>query len=112
MTDELPTAKARDASGRRDATPAPNDGKRPMGPPARERPPIPPQPGVGPSTPGRPRFPGWWSWAATLVVLLIWNLVLFMGVGAPSVAAIPYSEFISQTKAGNVASVGSSMARA
>ena len=78
MTDELPTAKARDGSGRRDETPAPKDGKRPMAPPARERPPIPPQPGAGPLHTPTTKGLGWWSWVATLVVLLIWNLVLFM----------------------------------
>jgi len=54
---------------------------------------------------GRPRIPGWLSWAVTLVFLLLWNLFLFMDVGAPASAAIPYSEFISQTKAGNVTTV-------
>src|SRR6476469_5559476 len=77
-----------------------------MGPPARERPPVPPVSGrQDPGAGGRPRIPSWLTWAATLVFLLLWNLILFMDVGTPASAEVPYSEFISQTKAGNVTTV-------
>src|SRR5262245_66606299 len=105
MTDQRSADATGDSKRRGEAAGASSGGKRPMGPPARERPPVPPASGKGdPSSPSGPRRSGW-IWVGTLVVLLLWNLVLFMDVGAPSAAAVPYSEFISQTKAGNVSSV-------
>jgi len=44
-------------------------------------------------------------WLIFLGVLIGWNVILFAGSGNPSSAAIPYSEFVSQAKAGNVATV-------
>jgi cell division protease FtsH len=48
--------------------------------------------------------PGWAGWLVFLAILVGWNLFLFLPSG-PSSAAIPYSEFVSQVRSGNVASV-------
>ena len=50
-------------------------------------------------------MPRWAQWLIVLLPLLIWNLLLFLPVGSPSSAAIPYSEFLAQARGGNVASV-------
>jgi cell division protease FtsH len=44
-------------------------------------------------------------WLIFLVLLGIWNLVIFLPANGPSSAAIPYSEFVVQATRGNVASV-------
>jgi cell division protease FtsH len=80
----------------------------PVTPPARERPPVPPRPGAetdAATGQGRPPFPRWLMWLIFLGVLIGWNVILFAGSANPSSAAIPYSEFVSQAKAGNVATV-------
>ena len=65
--------------------------------------PTPSGPGPGPR-PGRIRIPPWLS-AAILVGLLVWNAVLiFAPTSVPSVG-IPYSAFLAQAKANNVAQV-------
>ena len=90
---------------RRDPPPGPNQAKGPMGPPARERPPVPPRDGADATQPPRPRIPGWVQWAIGLGLLLVWNLLLFMPSGTPSSVEIPYSDFVAQARANNVASV-------
>jgi cell division protease FtsH len=40
-----------------------------------------------------------------LVALTIWNAILLLPFGASTSAQIPYSEFVTQTKSGNVAAV-------
>jgi cell division protease FtsH len=40
-----------------------------------------------------------------LAVLVLWNAFLVLPSGGPSAAAIPYSEFVAQAQAGNVATV-------
>jgi cell division protease FtsH len=79
----------------------------PVPPPARERPPVPPRPGEEPpaTSPGRPRVPRWATWLIFLVLILAWNIFLFVPFGGPSSAAIPYSEFVAQATSGNIASV-------
>src|SRR5262245_30761413 len=79
----------------------------PVTPPARERPPVPPRPGEEPpaTAQGRPRIPRWAMWLIFLVVILAWNIFLFVPFGGPSSAAIPYSEFVTQATSGNIASV-------
>ncbi|MFL5755523.1 MAG: ATP-dependent metallopeptidase FtsH/Yme1/Tma family protein, partial [Chloroflexota bacterium] len=44
-------------------------------------------------------------WLVFLVFLVGWNLFLFLPIGAPSSASIPYSDFVTQANGGNVASV-------
>jgi cell division protease FtsH len=80
-----------------------------MGPPARERPPVPPPAGQDGSTStspnGRPRIPRWLQWVITLGFLLVWNLLLFMPASTPSSVELSYSDFLAQTRADNVAKV-------
>jgi cell division protease FtsH len=79
----------------------PGSSPRPPSPPGTE--PTPSGPGRGPG-PGGFRIPGWVS-IAILVGLLLWNaFLIFAPMSAPSVA-IPYSDFLSQAKANNVAQV-------
>jgi len=89
--------------------PPPNPAQGPMGPPARERPPVPPPAGSKDTTDAaasnRPRIPGWVGWAIALALLVVWNVLLFMPAGTPSSAEIPYSDFVDQVQADNVASV-------
>ncbi len=97
---------AGDGKGRPDPALRPLDG--PVSPPARERPAVPPRDGSdgsSPPPPGRQRLPGWATWLALLIVILGWNLLPLLQGGGPSAAAIPYSEFVSQAGAGNVATV-------
>jgi cell division protease FtsH len=78
----------------------------PVAPPARERPPVPQAQGSESSTPtppGRPRVPGWAKWVIYLALIVIWNVALFVPLGGPSSAAVPYSEFVDQANRGNVA---------
>src|SRR5262245_32564902 len=81
----------------------------PVTPPARERPPVPPRPGEEPpaAAPGRPRIPRWAMWLIFLVLILAWNIFLFVPFGGPSAAAIPYSAFVTQATRGNVATAQS-----
>ena len=44
-------------------------------------------------------------WLIFVALLVGWNLFLFLPLGGPSSAAIPYSEFFGQASDGNVASV-------
>ena len=68
-------------------------------PPRRE--PTPSGPGVDPRSIRIPR----WLWAAILVGLLVWNgLLIFTPMSAPSVD-VPYSTFLAQVRADNVAQV-------
>ena len=50
-------------------------------------------------------MPRWAQWLLLLLPLLIWNLLLFLPIGGPSSASIPYSEFLAQARDGNVATV-------
>jgi cell division protease FtsH len=78
-----------------------------MGPPARERPPVPPADGSDAKTgsSNMPRIPGWASWLIVLAVLVGWNLLLLMPEGTPTSVEIPYSDFVEQVQTGNVATV-------
>jgi cell division protease FtsH len=111
MPDERPSQPATAAGDtpRRDPAPAADQTPGPMGRPARERPPVPAPPGQEDATTGspngRPRIPRWVQWAISLGILVIWNLVLFMPDSTPSSAELPYSAFVAQVKAANVASV-------
>src|SRR5881409_3548158 len=79
----------------------PGSNPRPPSPPGTE--PTPSGPGRGPGTGGF-RVPGWVS-IAILVGLLLWNaFLIFAPMSAPSVT-IPYSDFLAQAKANNVAQV-------
>ena len=94
---------------RRDPPTAPNQAQGPLGPPARERPPVPRPAGsddpAGAAPSNRPRIPGWVQWAVVLAILVGWNLLLFMPAGTPSSVEIPYSDFVDQVESGNVANV-------
>jgi cell division protease FtsH len=80
-----------------------------VSPPARERPPVPPRdggdgkPGTSPSN--RPKIPRWAQWAIYLAIIAVWNILLFAPLAPPAAAQLPYSAFLDQAKAGNVASV-------
>jgi cell division protease FtsH len=105
-----PAASANpDVPARPDPPSAPNQARGPLGPPARERPPVPRPAGsddtAGAAASNRPRIPGWAQWAVVLAVLVVWNLLLLMPEGAPSSVEIPYSDFVEQVEAGNVANV-------
>jgi cell division protease FtsH len=71
--------------------------------------PAPPSPtGKGPTPPGPTsggiRFPRW-LWTAIFVGLLVWNVILFLApMSVPSVA-VPYSTFLDQARANNIATV-------
>jgi cell division protease FtsH len=45
-----------------------------------------------------------WIWWLLAIVLLIWNVYLFLPKSSPKID-IPYSQFISQVNAGNIASI-------
>ena len=62
---------------------------------------TPPTP--GPSA-GWRRFPRW-LWAAIFVGLLVWNAFLYLAPMSVPAVAIPYSTFLAQAKADNVAQV-------
>jgi cell division protease FtsH len=97
-------ADPKDGSGPRD----PRRVDSQVTPPARERPPVPSRPGSddpSASSPRRPRIPGWGKWLLYLAVILGWNLLLFVPLGGPLSAVLPYSEFVAQVRRGNVASV-------
>jgi cell division protease FtsH len=68
--------------------------------------PPPPTPG-GPTTP--PPGPAFklprWVWLVALLLLLAWNAFALFGPGASTSATIPYSAFLDQAKANNVATV-------
>jgi cell division protease FtsH len=102
-------ARDRDIPTGRDPQPAPNQAQGTMGPPARERPPVPPPDGSGDRAAGSqrqgPRVPGWVQWVVILAVLVVWNVALLMPDGPPASVALPYSEFVDQVQADNVASV-------
>jgi len=73
------------------------------GPPVRpEKEPTTPS-GPGPGTGGL-RVPRW-GWTAIFAVLLVWNLVLFLAPMATPIVTIPYSTFLAQARADNVATV-------
>ena len=78
------------------------------GPVSTPPPPSPPrsgQPPQGPSQPaGRLRFPPW-LWVAILVGLLVWNAFLFLSPMSGPVVTVPYSTFLAQARASNVAAV-------
>ena len=71
-------------------------------------PPSPPrsgQPPQGPNQPaGRLRFPPW-LWVAIFVGLLVWNAFLFLSPMSGPVVTVPYSTFLAQARASNVAAV-------
>lgn len=46
-----------------------------------------------------------WLYWLTLAVLIIWNIFLFLPLGGPPTATIPYSTFLAQVQAGNVQQV-------
>jgi cell division protease FtsH len=56
-----------------------------------------------PQIPEKPRIPRW-VWWVTLLVLMAWNVWLFRPKNQPE-ASIPYSTFVEQVRAGNVANV-------
>jgi cell division protease FtsH len=68
--------------------------------------PTPPKPGTDPAKPAF-RIPGWLS-AAILVALLAWNAFLIFGPTPASSVDIPYSTFLDEAKANNVAQVSMS----
>ena len=75
----------------------------PKSPPPSGNQPTPSGPGPGPRT-GRIRFPRW-LWTAIFVGLLVWNaFLIFAPTSVPSVV-IPYSTFLAQARANNVAQV-------
>jgi cell division protease FtsH len=45
-----------------------------------------------------------WIWWIVAIILLIWNILSFLPKGRPEIN-IPYSQFISQVNAGNIASI-------
>jgi cell division protease FtsH len=52
-----------------------------------------------------PQMPRWtWIWWVLLLALMVWNLRSLVPAGQPE-AHIPYSEFLDQVRAGNVAKV-------
>jgi cell division protease FtsH len=63
--------------------------------------PTPPKPSPGT---GGMRFPRW-LWTAVFVALLVWNAFLFLAPMSVPVVAIPYSDFLAQARADNVAQV-------
>ena len=60
-------------------------------------------PSGAPQPTGR-RFPRWLGWAI-LAVLLAWNAYYLFFSGSSASVALPYSDFLDQAQAGNVASV-------
>ena len=86
----------------------PQRNDRPVGPPARERPPVPPPPGSDDSLVDAPVGRGSRAgrgWLIFLVFIGVWNLFLILPLGGQSAAAIPYSELVTQADRGNVATV-------
>jgi cell division protease FtsH len=58
-----------------------------------------------PQKPEMPRLQGWrWIWWPILLALLVWNVLLFWPVSQPEVS-LPYSTFLAQVRADNVAKV-------
>ncbi|HYM83332.1 MAG TPA: ATP-dependent metallopeptidase FtsH/Yme1/Tma family protein, partial [Candidatus Dormibacteraeota bacterium] len=88
-------------------TTSPASGKDPL-PPARSWPPPPRRSGDGSRQPAKGPGGGFrlppWTWWLVFGLLTLWNLALFVPLGTPSVE-LPYSEFLVQAKAGNVAQV-------
>ena len=71
-------------------------------------PPSPPRNGQPPPEPSQPagglRFPPW-LWVAIFVGLLVWNAFLFFSPMSGPVVTVPYSTFLAQARASNVAAV-------
>ena len=73
---------------------------------------VPPGGGTRPGEPGPagseppaagPKIPGWANWVI-LAILLAWTALLFLPIG-PGAVSLPYSDFLAQVRAGNVAQV-------
>jgi cell division protease FtsH len=78
------------------------------GPASTPTPPSPPRNQPNPPGPSQPaggiRFPRWF-WTAIFVGLLVWNAFLFLAPTSVPVVAVPYSAFLDQVRANNVAQV-------
>ena len=56
-----------------------------------------------PKSPIQKKQPVHWFWWIVAIILLIWNILSFLPKSKPEID-IPYSQFISQVNAGNIAS--------
>ena len=55
--------------------------------------------------PDKPHYPLWVQILVVVVVLAVWNAILFLPFGGSSSAQIPYSDFVSQAQQGNISQV-------